>query len=73
MIGEVTQDGEGAVVLLDEDEAHHLVGEGHAGEGEFGVSGVIDGGREAVGTPDDEDKAARQGGHLLLQPPGKVG
>ena len=73
VVGEVTQDGEGAVVLFDEDEAHHLVGEGHAGEGEAGVGGVIDGGREAVGSADDEDEAAGQRGHLLLQPLGKVG
>lgn len=32
MIGEVVEDAEGAIELLHEDEADHLVGEGHLGE-----------------------------------------
>lgn len=34
-------DGHGAVELFDEDESDHLVGEGHAGEGDFVVGALV--------------------------------
>ena len=43
---------------LGEDEAHHLVGESHLGEGNLLVGTAIDGIGEAVGTTDDEDESA---------------
>ena len=67
VVGLVVEDGEGAVELFDEEEAHHLVVEGHLGEGYLVVCHVVDAGGEAEGTADDEDKAAGAGVHLLLE------
>ena len=72
MIGFAAQDGHGAVELLDEEEAHHLVGEGHEGEGElFGGQGV-DGGGESVGAADYEHEAPGHLALLLLKIGGKL-
>ena len=54
---------------LGEDEAHHLVGESHLGEGNLLVGTAIDGIGEAVGTTDDEDESASRR-LLALQPLG---
>lgn len=54
-----SQDGHGTVNLLDEDEANHLVGEGHPGEGNLFLCRQINHGRESVRTADDEDDATR--------------
>ena len=57
MIRFALQNGEGAVKLLDEDEPHHLVAEGHGRERQIGVGSVVDLLREAVGPTDDENDA----------------
>ena len=67
-----SHDGHGAIELLDEDEAHHLVGEGHLGEGNLLDGLGIDFGREAVGTAYDEDEALADGVHLLLHVLGEL-
>ena len=64
-------DGAGAVDLLGEDEAYHLVREGHLGEGELFVGTGVDGRGEAVWASDDEDESAG-GVALLLQPAGEL-
>ena len=71
MIGLAFDDGAGAVDLFGEDQADHLVGEGHLGEGQLFVGSGIDGWGEAVGAADDEDEAAG-GVTLLFQPAGKL-
>lgn len=58
VIGFTAEDGECAIDLLHEEETHHLVGEGHAREGEFLVGEGIDVGCESVGSSDDEDQSA---------------
>ena len=72
VVGFVVENGEGTVELLCEDEADHLVGEGHRGKGELLVGSCIDLGREAVGAPDEEDKATCEGVLLALYPLGKL-
>ena len=67
MIGLAAHDGVGAVDLLDEKEADHLMGEGHLGEGYLTLGGLINAGRESVGPSDEEDEALGYGLHLLLQ------
>jgi len=51
-------DGASAVDLLGEDEAYHLVREGHLGEGKLFVGTGVDGRGEAVWASDDEDESA---------------
>ena len=60
-----------AIDGLGEDEAHHLVGEGHPGERNLLVGAVVDGLRETVGAADDEHQPA---GRSLFpfQPLGKL-
>ena len=71
VVGLTFDDGAGAIDLLGEGEAYHLVGEGHLRETELFVGTAVNGGGESVGTSDDEDKAA--GGLLLLfEPTGKL-
>ena len=50
------QDGEGAIELLDENQAYHLVAEGHGRERYFGVGTVVNLLREAVRSAHDEDQ-----------------
>ena len=50
------EDGEGAVELLKQDDAGHLVGESHGGEGEEGVEGDSLDGSE----PRNEDEEREQ-------------
>ena len=64
VVGFVVENGEGTVELLGEDEADHLVGEGHGGKGELVVGAGIDLGGESVGASDEEDEAA--GGGVVL-------
>ena len=59
-------DGHGAVELFREDEADHLVGESHAGEGDFVVRPLVDFLGESVGTSDDEDETFESRGAFLL-------
>ena len=66
------EDGAGAVELLDEDQADHLVAEGHEREGDLLVGTAVDGRGEAVGTSDDEYQSAGSG-TLVFQPLGEVG
>ena len=58
-----------AIERLGEDEAHHLVGEGHLGEGYLLVGTAVYGIGESVGAADDEDESASRG-LLALQPLG---
>ena len=67
VIGFPLDDGAGTVELFGEDEAHHLVREGHGRERELFVGTLIDGGREPIGAADDEDQSA--GGVLLALHP----
>ncbi len=71
VVGLTFDDGAGAIDLLGEGEAYHLVGEGHLRETELFVGTAVNGGGEAVGASDDEDEAA---GSLLLlfEPTGKL-
>ena len=55
MIRFAFQDGEGTVELLDENQAYHLVAEGHGRERYFGVGAVVNLLREAVRSAHDED------------------
>lgn len=52
------EDRAGAVELLDEDEAYHLMGERHAGKGDHRLGTFVYSLREAVGTTDDEYEVA---------------
>ena len=54
MIRLALQNGAGAVDLLGEYQAHHLVTEGHRREGYLLVGALVEGRGEAVGTTDDE-------------------
>ena len=67
MVWLVVEDGESAVELLHEKEAHHLVVEGHLRQGDFVVGNGVNRGREAEGAADDEDEGAGAGIHLFLQ------
>ena len=62
MIGFSPDDGESAIELFDEEEADHLVGEGHPREGELLLCCLVDAIGEAIGTTDKEDEAL---GHRL--------
>lgn len=66
MIGFSSQYGHGAVELFREDEAHHLMRKGHAGEGDFVVRPLVDLLGEPVGTSDDENEAFETRSALLL-------
>ena len=62
-------DGASTIERLGEDEAHHLVGEGHLGEGNLLVGSAIDGIGETVWATNDKDKSASRC-LLALQPLG---
>lgn len=72
VVGFVVEDGHGAVDLFDEEEADHLVGEGHFGEGEFFVGAFVDAIGEAVRSTDDEDDLAGTAVHVVLNLFGEV-
>ena len=69
----VIQDCHGAIDLLDEDEADHLVGERHPAERNLFLRRAIDRLAETVGATDDEDQALRDTVHFLLDVGGKLG
>ena len=46
------------VDLLHEEQTHHLVGKGHAGEGQPQMGGFLQGERDAEGAADDEGDVA---------------
>ena len=71
VIGFTLNDGARPIELLNEEEPHHLVREGHFREREFFVGTFIDIAREAVGTTYDEHQPT---GVLLgaLKPLGKI-
>ena len=60
-----------AIERLGKDKAHHLMREGHLGEGDLLVGAVVDWLRKAVGTADDKDKPSCRG-LLALYPFGKL-
>ncbi len=66
VVGFTSEDGHGAVELLSEDQAYHLMGEGHLGEGYFLAGAVVDLGGETVRPTNDEDESALHRRHLLL-------
>ena len=68
----VAQDGEGAVELLDKDEAHQLVGKGHFAQRDLLVGAVIDLLGESVWAAHDEHQALAAAGHAALQPLAEV-
>lgn len=70
VVGVAVDDGEGAVDLLDEEETHHLMGEGHLAERKAFATAGIDLVGEAVGASDDEAKATRDDLHLVFDPIG---
>ena len=72
MVGFAFQNGEGAVKLLDKDESHHLVAEGHGRERHFRVGAVVNFLREAVRPADDENESFCARGHLFFKAFGKI-
>lgn len=68
----VVEDGHGAVDLLGEKEANHLVREGHEREGDLFLGYLMKGGGEAVGAAHYEDQTARTCRHAFLYPLGKL-
>ena len=55
MIGFALKDSEGTIELLDKNQSHHLVAEGHGRERDFGVGAVVHLLCEAIRAADDED------------------
>ena len=72
MIGFAAQNGVGAVELFDKKDADELVGEGHLRQGYLLTGQGMDGGIEAVGAADHEDKTTGTASHALLQPPREI-
>ncbi len=64
-------DGARPVYLFGEDEAHHLVGEGHPGQRNLLVGPVVDASGKAVRASDDEDEASGRVA-FLFEPSGKL-
>lgn len=64
-------DGARPIYLFCEDEAHHLVGEGHPGQRNLLVGPVVDAFGKAVRASDDEDEASGCVA-LLFEPSGKL-
>ncbi len=64
MVWLALDDGACTIDLFGEDEAYHLMGEGHARKGYFLVAAVVHFFRESVRTSDDKDETT--GGILLL-------
>ena len=67
VVGFVVEDGEGPVELFGEQQADHLVGEGHFGEGDFVRCRGVGFGRETVRPAGDEHQVADSGVHFSLQ------
>ena len=66
MVGKIVEDGESAVKLLGEDDAYHLVGEGHLRKGNLSLGKGVNLGGEAIGASYNKDKATAHGIHSLL-------
>ena len=58
MVRFVANDLETAIDLLQQDDAHHLMGEGHGGKGKFEICPPADCGRQPQRAAYDEDDAA---------------
>ena len=71
VVGFALDNSTGAIDLLCENKANHLVGESHARERELFVGTLIDGRGETVGASDDEDQTAG-GVAFLFQPTGEL-
>ena len=66
VVGFVAEDGHGAIELLDEEEADHLVGESHLREAELAVGTLINCFGKAIRSAYNEIEVLR-GGHFLLE------
>ena len=64
VVGFAFEDGEGAVELFGEEEAYHLVGEGHLGDGKTAVGGFVGFGGESERPADHEHEVAHACIHL---------
>ncbi len=71
VVGFAAYDGHGAVELLHEDKAHHLVGERHFRQRQFLLGCGIDIIGETVRTSDDENQTVGEGVHFIGHPIGK--
>ena len=58
MVGLAGYDAVAAIDLLQQDDSHQLMREGHLRVGEFHGRLFLDGGGQSVGTPDDESERA---------------
>ena len=65
------EDGAGTVELFYEDQTYHLMGEGHAGKRDHGLSPFVHRLRESVWSSDDKDKVA-PGSLSLTKPSGEL-
>lgn len=72
VVGEIVEDGKGAIELFGKDDAHHLMGEGHLGKGYFALGKGVYLGGESIRSSDNKDKAAAHGVHALLEPLGEA-
>ena len=67
VVGFAFEDGHGAIALLHEEEAHHLMGERHLGERNLFFGQRVDFWRKTIGAANDKDQAAGARCHALLQ------
>ena len=65
------EDGAGTVELFYEDQTYHLMGEGHAGKRDHGLSPFVHRLRESVWSSDGKDKVA-PGSLSLTKPSGEL-
>ena len=72
MVGLAFQNREGAIKLLDEDEAHHLMAEGHGRERHLGVGAVVHFLCEPVRPTYDEYEPFCSRSHLFFKAFGKL-
>lgn len=68
MVGKIFEDGKGAIELLGEDDAHHLMGEGHLRKGYFALGKGIYLRGKSIRSSYNEDEATAHGIHSLLEP-----
>ena len=71
MIGFAPEDGHGAIELLHEEQAHHLMAERHAGKGHFLAGTLVDSGGETVGSTHHKHQPPRPGGATAFHVAGK--
>lgn len=72
VVGFAFEDGEGAVELFGEEEAYHLMGEGHLGDRKTAVGGFVGFGGESERPADHEHEVAHARIHLGLQKLGEL-